>query len=481
MTTVGLALIAKDEENTLPTLLQSIEGALDRVVLIDTGSTDRTIEIFQTWAAQQAITFSVGTTTWTDDFARARKRADSLLRFGAQHAPDTKLAEKGTGLVDWCCWADCDDVLEGALNLRRLAEAAPPELGAYVCDYSYATDEHGNVICTLRRERLVRAGHGHWTGRVHEAQLIEGASQLIDPQIVRWVHRKPADVNPGDRNLRILHAWNEESPNDPRVLAYLGTETAARGLHQEALSYYQQYLALKSGWDEERAQIHRKLAVSLFAVGLAEDALEVGLKALRTLPGWTDSYLTLAQASHNLGEHDKAIEWAHEVLRRGMPASLLILNPLDYTFAPLQCLAAAYGALGQVDEAVQYAEQALSIVPNDHALRQYHAAWAQTRKRDSTARTFAACARLLIEHDEQLKALRLIEDTIPHYATDHAEIVALRSAIRERVRPLLDPAGIAEHYETGDEAGYTDPEQAGQLPRAQFLLQGLREQLGDAA
>jgi tetratricopeptide (TPR) repeat protein len=475
MTSVGLALIAKNEENTLPTLLKSIEGAFDRVVLVDTGSTDATKQLFVAWAQQQSCTFSVGDFEWCDDFAAARVAADRLLLFGSTEKTD------GTPLVDWTCWADCDDSIEGALNLRRLAESAPPELGAFIADYSYAFDEFGNVICTLRRERLVRAGAGSWTGRVHEAQLINGQSTLIDPQIVRWVHHKPPDFNPGDRNLKILHAWNDESPGDPRVLAYLGTETAARGLHQEALGFYRQYLDLKSGWDEERAQVHRKLAVTLFALNQPKEALEVGLQALAVLPSWTDSYLTLAQASHNLGEHAKAIEWANEVLRRGMPQSLLILNPLDYTFAPLQCLAAAHGSMGNVDEACKFAEQALAIIPTDPGLQHYRSRWATARKREQTAQTFAMCARLLVEHDEQLKALTLIENAVPHYVMDHAEIVALRSAIRERVRPLLDPAGIAEHYSTGDEQGYTDIDEVGKLPRAQFLLAGLIEQSEEAA
>lgn len=501
MTTVGLALIARNEAKTLPTLLQSIEGAFDRVVLVDTGSTDDTKNIFLTWAAQQACTFSIGEFEWCDDFAKARVAADALLLHGSVDAhevtgwgmdtdvdsgistptPARAASAPRDPLVEWTCWADCDDTIMGALNLRALAQAAPPELAAYVADYSYAMDEHGNVVCTLRRERLVRAGRGSWTGRVHEAQLIDGATTLIDPQIARWVHHKPMDANPGDRNLKILRQWNEESPGDARVLAYLGTETAARGLHEEALGFYQQYLQLKSGWDEERAQVHRKLAVTLFALNRADEALEVGLQALKTLPGWTDSYLTLAQASHNMGEHAKAIEWANEVLRRGMPASLLILNPLDYTFAPLQCLAAAHGSLGQVDDAVRFAEQALAIVPNDPGLQHFRGKWAQTRKREQTAQTFAMCAQLLVEHDEPLKALTLIENAVPHYVQDHAEIVALRSAIRERVRPLLDPAGIVEHYQAGDEQGYQDPEQAGQLPRAQFLLAGIKEQLEEAA
>jgi hypothetical protein len=50
---VGLAIIAKDEEKDLPTLLASISGAFDRVVLVDTGSFDMTKEVFDQWCFEE--------------------------------------------------------------------------------------------------------------------------------------------------------------------------------------------------------------------------------------------------------------------------------------------------------------------------------------------------------------------------------------------------------------------------------------------
>jgi len=53
--TLGLSLIARDEERFLPGLLESIDGAFDQVALLDTGSTDRTVEIFTDWASRQSL------------------------------------------------------------------------------------------------------------------------------------------------------------------------------------------------------------------------------------------------------------------------------------------------------------------------------------------------------------------------------------------------------------------------------------------
>ncbi|MCA1655155.1 MAG: tetratricopeptide repeat protein [Pseudonocardiaceae bacterium] len=463
---LGLAIIALNEEASLPRLLASIEGAFDRVVLLDTGSKDRTIDVFQTWACGQPnVTFDVGHFKWVHDFSAARTAADELL-----------------GDVDWACWADCDDTIHGAQRLRDIAANLPAEVSAAIADYDYAFDHHGNVVCRLRRERLVRKGHGTWTGRVHEAQLIAGPSTVIDPELVRWVHHKQADGRPSSiRNLRILRAWVKDEPRNPRVLGYLGTEEAAAGRHARAVSFYRRYLKLKTGWDEERAQIHRKLACSLMALGRHQDAAETALAALAVLPDWPDSHLSLAEAMYSLGEHDKAAKWAREVLRLGHPDSLLILNPLDYHWKPKVVLAAALGALNRVDEALAVAKDALALVPDHEELRRHALGWQTTSERERVAATFVGCAQLLVKCDEQLKARTLLEGCVPYFATDHPDVVAARSQVRERLLWADDPALYAAHYRDGGsqpEDFHTDERAlavAERLPRAHFVLRNLAE------
>jgi tetratricopeptide (TPR) repeat protein len=476
---IGLALIVRDEEESLPVLLESIAGAFDQVVLLDTGSKDRTVEVFLEWANKEfkrkvvdgTPCYRVARFDWIDDFAAARTAADEQL--------DT----------DWLCWADADDVITGAGNLRELVANAPLDVAAYVASYNYAQDPFGNCVCTLRRERIVRRGAGTWHGRVHEAQAVEGGMLVeLGPDVAEWIHRKdPTEASSSERNMRILKGWLEDEPENPRVLGYIGTELLVAGEPEEAASHFRRYLDLKTGWDEERAQIHRKLGMALIQLGDYEEAIRVAFEAMRLLPTWPDSYMTLAEAHHQLGEFDKSIEWARQVLDRGMPNSLLILNPLDYTFQPRMVLASALGGSGRVDDAIAVAEEALTMVPDHAELRDGYALWLGQRKREATAATFCAAANQLVSHDEQLKALSLLEHAVPHFAVDHPEIVRLRSEIRERVSTLVDPGGYAEHYATGGSkpedfvADDVVNDLGDALPRCGFLLDGLLEQAGAAA
>jgi len=192
-------------------LLSSIEGAFDQVVLVDTGSVDDTVGVFQRWCARTGQAHVVDSFAWVDDFAAARNYADGLLA------------------TDWECWADADDVIVGVENLREIVARAPRRVAAYAGEYEYAHDDDDGCEFGFRRERLVRRGVGVWIGRVHPYKVPSGGSRrpmgVITPDTALWVHRKTeaeqdADV---DRDGVIFRRWQAEAPHDPLLLGWLET------------------------------------------------------------------------------------------------------------------------------------------------------------------------------------------------------------------------------------------------------------------
>ena len=429
-------------------------------MLLDTGSSDKTIEVFEQWAqTQTGLSHEVGHFKWIDDFAAARTAADAML----------------SG-CDWYSWADCDDEIHGAQLLRNLAAQSPPELAAWVADYDYAQDPNGNCICRLRRERLVRAGKGRWTGRVHEAQVLDGGVALIDGATIEWRHRKYR-MAPG-RNMKIFKEWVKTDPENPRVLGYLGFEEMGRGKPKLALKWFRRYLKLKTGWDEERAQVHRRYALALRMVGRTDEAMATAFEAVRLLPTWPDSYLTLAECHYELGEPQKAIAWARHVLERGVPDTALIIDPTDYTVQPRVLLAGALAQLGRLEDAVQVAGEALQLAPGHPLIEGPYQLWVRDLKREQTANRSLELAQVLVEHDEQLKALEVLRN-VPHYAAEHPRVVVARAELAARIGPLLDPDAYREHYRSGGtkpEDMVEDPIAVGDvLPRCRFLLDRLLE------
>jgi tetratricopeptide (TPR) repeat protein len=468
-------MIVRDEAAIIERCLASFWEHVDQVAVLDTGSTDGTLDVVRAYKAQRAAgepmelggpALVTDTFEWVDDFAAARNAADALLT------------------TDWKVWVDADDIILGAQNLRPLAAQAPLELAAYGCGYDYARDEAGACVCYLKRERLVRAGHSRWANRVHEAQLIEGGGIEWLPANVLEYRHEPSEQHghaSSERNRRILHAWIADEPENPRVLSYLGTELAALGEHNEALDWFAKYLAVESSWPEERAQIHRKMAGCLLDQGRVDEAIDLALAALRVHPEWPDSYLTLAEGHYRRGEWEHAESWCRRVLELGEPDTLLIVNPLDYTFLPRLVLAGALGEQGRVDDAIRVGEEAAALCPDPRILNALDT-WRPQRKRTLTASRVIELAQSLVAHDEQLKALQVLESA-PYFVQDHPGVVAARSELRQRLLFLTDSAAYSEHYEVGGskpEDFLADKDAfaiAEQLPRARFLLEGLAEQV----
>ena len=88
MPTISLCMIVKNEEANLARCLDSVVGLVDEMIIVDTGSTDRTVEIALRY------TEKVCSYTWRDDFSDARNESFSRA------------------VMDYCMWMDADDVLE---------------------------------------------------------------------------------------------------------------------------------------------------------------------------------------------------------------------------------------------------------------------------------------------------------------------------------------------------------------------------------
>jgi glycosyltransferase involved in cell wall biosynthesis len=71
---ISLCMIVRDEEANLPRVLGSVKGLVDEMVIVDTGSTDRTIDVARSWGAR------VDRIEWPDDFAAARNHSLSLAK-----------------------------------------------------------------------------------------------------------------------------------------------------------------------------------------------------------------------------------------------------------------------------------------------------------------------------------------------------------------------------------------------------------------
>ncbi len=122
MPTVSLCMIVKDEEMHIARCLDSIAELVDEIIIVDTGSSDRTVEIVSDYTSK------IFSYPWKDDFSDARNFSFSKAS------------------MDYCMWMDADDILEETQKEKflQLKRTLAPETDMVMMKYHTSFDEAGN-------------------------------------------------------------------------------------------------------------------------------------------------------------------------------------------------------------------------------------------------------------------------------------------------------------------------------------------------
>ncbi|MDR1410272.1 MAG: glycosyltransferase family 2 protein, partial [Oscillospiraceae bacterium] len=228
MVTVSLCMIVKNEEDVLARCLDSVKDAVDEIIIVDTGSIDKTKTIARQYT-KKVFDFK-----WCDNFSAARNFSYSKA---------TK---------DYQLWLDADDVVppESLEQLKRLKTALDPEIEIVTMKYITHFDDKDNPILTSVRERLTKMSKNYqWIDPVHECIPLIG-KQLISDITIH--HRKIHKDKTADRNLHIYQALEKSGePLSPRQQYYFARELKDHGELQKAIYYFEKFLDSKQGWVED--------------------------------------------------------------------------------------------------------------------------------------------------------------------------------------------------------------------------------------
>lgn len=444
---VSLGMIVRNEGRTLQKCLESVAPYINEIVIGLGGvSTDNTLEIIKEWNEQgrkPLITYFP--IEWTDDFSEARNQ----------------VLERVTG--DYFLWLDGDDELVGAEQIPMLVRKNP-NVDAFYMGYNYGQDEHGNCICYLVRERLVRLqdelpNRGwKWIGKIHEVLIAQGFQEttlFVDGVVVQ--HHKPAGKHEADRNIKILYAQlAEQEPNpDPRILGYLCTENAGRGNFHEAILHGQRFVQL-SGWVEEKYQMQHRIADMYRAMGNFSKALLADFKAIEIQSDWPDAFLGIAETYAALSNYKAVIEWTKAASTKSVPKTLLIVNPLDYSYTPTVVLAGAYAVLGDFEMALENYRKAFEVRQDPLIAKQIELLTNELQLK-KLVDAFLALREHLGRNDEWLK-VRKLYDIVPKHIEKHPAIMETWERSMKQTAHVVDPQIMADFY-TGNPNWTSMPEE----------------------
>lgn len=346
---VSVCLIVKNEELQIENCLKSIREHVEEIIVVDTGSTDRTPMIVQQYADK-----FLQYTDCNDESGR-------IVSFSMARNKSFSLASQ-----PWILWIDGDDEVRGAENLNKLiasVNAARNGKPCYVAfPYEYSHDEQGNVNLLHYRERLISPpGSFQWINSVHEVLVPLNHQEVYAEQSdeVVIVHHRGSKKMEANRNLRILETtYEKEKGSDARTLYYIGLEYGNAGQIDKAIEFLLKYIDA-SGWDDEKYMACLKLTEHYMNRGNYQLAMDINLRALTIKQNWCEGYLNIskcfyfiAQDSKKQNDWEKCIYFAELGLSLPPTQTMLFVNPLEREFEIHKFLNIAYNAVGRVNDAL---------------------------------------------------------------------------------------------------------------------------------
>lgn len=344
MPTISLCMIVKNEEMYLARCLDSVAELVEEIIVVDTGSTDRTVEI------ANGYTTKVYSYPWKDDFSDARNYSFS----------------KAT--MDYCMWMDADDILEEAEKVKflHLKHTLSPDVDMVMMKYHTAFDEAGKPSFSYFRERWIRnCSQYRWIGEVHEVIPPNGNISYSDIAIC---HKKTRTSDP-ERNLKIYRKMLAKGKAlDARQQYYYGRELYYHKQYEEAISVLEWFLLLPEGWIENKIEACSICANCYYRLGQEQSALNTLLRSMSfDLPR---AELCCEIGKHFLehGEYHAAVYWYETALNRPRNEySAGFVLPDCYDYVPLLQLCVCFDKLGDRKKAEEYNERAGACKPYSQA------------------------------------------------------------------------------------------------------------------
>ncbi len=341
MATISVCMIVKNEESVLARCLDSLGSLPDELIIVDTGSTDRTGEVARKY------TDKVSDFAWVDDFAAARNFS----------------IDKAT--CDFIYTADADEMIddENRERFEQLKSALLPEVEVVEMAYANQTEHNTteNFDMEFRPKLFRRLRRFRFVDPIHEALQ-------TDPIVYRSnvvVQHCPTG-NHGQRDLDLLAKLAAKGERfSGRLEMMYARELMMVGEAKDFLAARHYFETVRNDPARPAEVLRRASCVLCRAAALTRDGAMLLKFAAPELVGQPPAEICCALGDYYLAEKDEqqAADWYGAALSGAQPE--LVATSVGYQ--PLMGLSECFHLAGDTERADHFRSRAEAWNPSDRA------------------------------------------------------------------------------------------------------------------
>jgi len=352
--TITLSMIVRDEEEQLPQCLDPIKDVLDEIIIVDTGSKDKTVEIAKKYT-DKIYHYEIPKITYQGkeiedlDFSAMRNYADSFAT------------------CDWILTLDPDERIKPEyIQALKLIIAQKPEVIAY--EFTIFNQYSNRDFSQHRRYKAYKNHIGvYYQCVLHETigdSLIgKGQTALAPIPIVHFGYRDPFEHKKKslERNIPILERAVEREPENYFYLYYLGKSYIASGDKAKAKKYLEESLKYSRNFPG----VHLETLFLLGNLAIEEGKLNLGVKYYNQViaadPHYPDVHFIMGVIHLDRKQYDTALPYLEHALKNQSTLKSKI-NMLKIYFSNkqvLERLQTAAARCGEFEKASRYLIQEL--------------------------------------------------------------------------------------------------------------------------
>ncbi len=325
MITLCVAYMVKNESANIEFSLNSVKTIADKIVVVDTGSTDDTIKKIQTWCDINKIEVKIYERKWVN-FGYNRSELAVLTRHEATYT----------------LFLDADMLVE-------LDNFNKQELKADQYDLLIHWVGTGFYNPLLANNKLAFVS----VGVVHEYWYAEGIKTREKLPSLNLNHDRHGLARPkGIPDLVLLEQGVKDEPNNSRYHFYLANTLRDVGQYEKAIEIFSKRISM-GGWDEEVFYSKYQIGLCFELLNELNKAKIAYLKAWEYRPTRAEPLCKLAAICRKNGEYQQAYLFANKGMEIAFPKDIIFVDITTYNYVlRFERSISAYW-LGKYEEAIK--------------------------------------------------------------------------------------------------------------------------------